>query len=339
MSLELNSEYNNPELAHHKKRLLILLFGFIFIVLALPVLIFTFAVAPPKEFPENSTIMIDRGMSVVDIVERFEQRHYVHSSNLLLIYLRFFYETENIKAGVYHFSEPVSLQEVAHTIAKIGPNDPLISVTFPEGSTVHDFAQIAQISLSEFETDEFLTYAAKYEGYLFPETYFVPDVFTDKQLFELLRETFETEIASLSEEIEQHPLNLNDIITLASIIEREANTPQSMKMVSGILQNRLKIGMPLQADASIEYVLDTPLNELPEGQLASALREIDSPYNTYLNTGLPPTPIGNPGMAAITAVLDPTLSDYFYYITDSDNIFHYAKTLSEHNRNIDRYLR
>lgn len=97
--------------------------------------------------------------------------------------------------------------------------------------------------------------------------------------------------------------------------------------------------MPLQADATIEYVLETPLNELAPGELAENLRALDSPYNTYLYRGLPPTPIGNPGLTAITAVLEPTPSEYFFYITGSDGNFYYAETLDAHNQNVTRYLR
>jgi len=124
------------------------------------------------------------------------------------------------------------------------------------------------------------------------------------------------------------------VINMASLLEREANTEESMKMVSGILQNRLAEGMRLQADASLEYVLNRPLGTLTAEDL-----EIDSPYNTYRYDGLPPTPIGNPGLTSIMAVLEPTPSDYFYYLTDEDGEFHYAKTFDEHRANIKRYLR
>ena len=97
--------------------------------------------------------------------------------------------------------------------------------------------------------------------------------------------------------------------------------------------------MALQADATIEYVLDEGLNDLAPGQLAENLRELDSPYNTYLYRGLPPTPIGNPGRAAIEAVLFPITSDYFYYITGDDGKFYYAETYAQHLRNIANYLK
>jgi UPF0755 protein len=112
-----------------------------------------------------------------------------------------------------------------------------------------------------------------------------------------------------------------------------------MRTVAGIFLNRLSINMALQADASIEYVIDTPLGELAPGQLASELRELDSPYNTYLYPGLPPTPIGNPGENAIRAIADPLKSNYFYYITGDDGEFYYAETYDQHQTNIARHLR
>ena len=147
-------------------------------------------------------------------------------------------------------------------------------------------------------------------------------------------QTFNKETAPLLEKINQSKLNSEEILTLASILEREANSPESMRIVSGILQGRMEAGMPLQADASVENILDKPLKELTPDDL-----KVDSPYNTYLNRGLPPTPIGNPGIEAITAALEPTATDYVYYITDSEGNFHYAKTYNEHLDSVNRYLR
>ena len=147
-------------------------------------------------------------------------------------------------------------------------------------------------------------------------------------------QTFTEKTTSIQSKIDTHPLGAKGVLILASILEREANSPESMKMVSGILQGRMEAGMPLQADASVEYILDKPLKELTADDL-----KIDSPYNTYTNRGLPPTPIGNPGLDAIRAVLDPTVTDYVYYITDTDGNFHYARTYNEHLDNVELYLR
>lgn len=169
---------------------------------------------------------------------------------------------------------------------------------------------------------------------MFPDTYFVPVDYTEQQLLDLMLETFEQKTADLQPMIESHSLSLDEILILASIIEREANSPESKKLVSSVLQNRLQTGMPLQADASIEYILEKPLSELTPEDL-----EIESSYNTYLNTGLPPTAIGNPGLDAITAVLEPAESEYYYYITGNDGEFYYAETYQRHLINIEKYLR
>ena len=121
---------------------------------------------------------------------------------------------------------------------------------------------------------------------------------------------------------------------LASIIEREANDAESMGLVSGILHNRLEIGMALQVDASVAYGLGKPGTDLTRADW-----EIDGPYNTYTNAGLPPGPIANPGRIAIRAALNPTPSAYRYYITGQDGNFYYAKTLDKHNLNVAKYLR
>lgn len=308
--------------------------GFFCVLLIVVSITLVMLMRPPLTFPVHSTIEVTQGQSVAGIVAQFAEEGYVRSSDVLYAVLLLEYDASDIRAGIYTFEEPVGTREVAHIITKIGPSEPLISVTFPEGSTVAAIAETADAKLPAFNKDSFLSYAREFEGSLFPETYFVPDTFTQEQLFDLLRNTYEEKVSPLREQIAKHPLTEAEVLVLASIIEREANTAESMKLVSGVLQNRLAIDMPLQADASIEYVLDKPLSELVPEDL-----QIDSPYNTYLNRGLPPTPIGNPGLDSIMAVLEPTESDYFYYITDTEGVFHFAQTLDEHNTNIARYLR
>ena len=201
-----------------------------------------------------------------------------------------------------------------------------------------EFAVSADADLPLVDTEAFLEQTTGLEGQLFPETYFVPDDFSTEQLVKLLTDTHEETITELLDGAST-TLSTDEIVILASIVEREANTPESMRTVAGVFMNRIAIGMPLQADASIEYVIDTPLGELAPGQLAAELRELDSPYNTYLNQGLPPTPIGNPGRIALAAVIDPIVSDYFYYITGNDGEFYYAETYNQHLINIERHLR
>lgn len=288
----------------------------------------------PSEFPVNESVVIQRGMTASDIAHALDESSVVRSSTLLYIALQLWHDPSTIQAGTFLFDRPLNMFEVASRITESGATNNLVTVTLPEGFTIKEFADIASKSLPDFNSEEFLNENAALEGYLFPDTYYVPSDFTASEFSALLRETFAEKIAVFKASLEVHPLGLEGVINLASLLEREANTEASMKMVSGILQNRLAEGMRLQADASLEYVLNRPLGTLTAEDL-----EIDSPYNTYRYDELPPTPIGNPGLTSIMAVLEPTPSDYFYYLTDEDGEFHYAKTFDEHRANIKRYLR
>ena len=246
---------------------------------------------PPDTFTDNISLEITPGMSVRDIAIAAAEQGVVRSELLLYSILTYSYDPTNIYAGTYVFTEPTPVFGVAQKLANKEIENNLVRVTLPEGIRLTTIASIASGTLPAFNVDDYLSQTENLEGYLFPETYFVPETFSATDLIALQRETYEENVDPLRADIEASSLTEYEVLVLASIVEREANDEESMKMVAGILQNRLDIGMALQADASIEYVLDTPLNELPAGQLASELRETQSPYNTYLNTGLPPTPI------------------------------------------------
>lgn len=294
---------------------------------------------PSKNFPVDTPVIIEAGAGVKAISQQLEEADVVQSETLLYFILVTFHDPKEIKASTYIFEEPLKTSEVAKRLTEGDFDSELLRFTHIEGERVTLLAERASEVLPNFDKENFIEEALPYEGKLFPDTYFIPETYNESELLNLMLETFEQKIAGLNRQIENHPLTLDQIITLASIVEREANTPESKKMVAGIFMNRMEISMALQADASIEYVVETPLGKLPEGQLASELRELDSPYNTYKYPGLPPTPIGNPGLDAIEAVLNPTPSDNFYYITGNDGEFYYARTLEWHNRNIKEHLK
>lgn len=293
----------------------------------------------PEEFPINTPVVIEAGTEVRDIARQLADAHVVNSADLLYFVIVFSHNPGDIKASSYVFDEPMSVFEVAKRLTEGDFDTDLVRFTHFEGERVELLAERADEILPNFDEERFLAAATPLEGTLFPETYFIPNTFTDEELLALLTDTYSEKLAPLREKIDEHTLTEEEIIILASIIEREANTLESKRMVAGIFLNRLEIGMALQADATIEYAMDVPLNELKEGQLAEELRKIDSPYNTYLYPGLPPTPIGNPGLESIAAVLDPTVSNYMYYLTGTDGEFYYATTYDQHLNNIERYLR
>lgn len=293
---------------------------------------------PPADFSPQ-TVTIPLGASVPEIADIMHTNNIVRSGFLLEMTLRFAEDATKIQAGNYQFTEAQTIIQVAEHLVSGDLLHELVSLTLIEGLPAHDYAATAAELLPNVSQAEFISLTADLEGKLFPETYFVPGDFSTTELVDLLMETHTQTIDVLQPQFASQNLTSDEAVTLASIVEREANTPESMRTVAGIFLNRLSIGMALQADASIEYVLDTPLGDLPPGQLATELRELDSPYNTYLYPGLPPTPIGNPGATALQAVADPIQSEYLFYITGNDGNFYYAESFAEHQQNITRHLR
>ena len=289
---------------------------------------------PPENFPVATPINIESGQSITSIVKTLHEENVIRFELLLYAVLLTRYTPSDVKASTYVFDKPYTTLAVAAKLVAGDFSSNLVRITHKEGETVAELARAVAEALPDINTSEFLSLASTSEGYLWPETYFIPPHYNAAGIIKTMREAHDEFMAEHQVAVENSGLTESDIIILASIIEREANTRESMNMVAGILRNRLDIGMALQADASIEYVLGKPLEEL----LPEDLKRV-SPYNTYLNVGLPPTPIGNPGENAILAVIYPTKSSNFYYITGVDGVFHYAENFDVHRRNIARYLR
>lgn len=290
-------------------------------------------------YSDERMVTVTPGQSVSQIVNDVAAAGVVRSESFLYILTQLYYQDETIKTGTYTFTTEQNVFEVAHTLMTTTPADELVSLTIPEGITNEQVARIVHETLPHIATSTFIEMVADGEGSLWPETYFVPLDYSLESVVTLLEESQDEVLALQQAAIASSTLSEYEILILASILEREANDAESMGLVAGILLNRLSIGMALQADATIAYVLEDAIGNLPPGMLAEQLREVDSPYNTYKYPGLPPTPIGNPGLVAIEAVLEPTPSEYLYYLTDDAGTFHYAETYEQHLININRYLR
>ena len=305
---------------------LIMVFGFKYL--------FNYVQLPPANFPVNSQVVVPAGSTVQDVAKLMKDNNIVKSELAFFIYFTFFQDPASVKASIYSFPKPLTMPQVAEELVKGNYSEGLIKFTHIEGERVEKVAVQASKILPKFDEAKFINLAKPHEGKLFPETYMIPVSYNEQQLLDLLLSTFSEKIKPLEAQIAAQKLTLDEIVILASIIEREANSKESKQIISGIIQNRLEKGMPLQLDASIEYILDKPLAELTAEDL-----KIDSPYNTYSHNGLPPTAIGSPGLEAIEAVLMPTQTDYLFYITGDDGNFYYAKDFDEHRKNIAKYLR
>lgn len=304
------------------------------LMLALPIVAFLVANSPRASFPSGERIHIPDGASLTQIAAILDEYKVIRSAFLFRGIVSFEGAHANIHAGTHMFPEPLSTMGVARAMIDRSSIAPPIKLTIPEGSTLKDFDSIAARMLTLVEEGDIEKRAEGEEGLLFPDTYLFDEDVSADEVFLRMRENYESKISPLRERIAQSGYSEAEIVILASLLEREANSELSMRMVSGILHERLRINMPLQVDATFAYLLGKESSELTASDL-----EMDSPFNTYVHYGLPPSPIGSPGLMALEAALNPIESEYLYYLTDTEGNFHYAETFDEHKRNKAEYLR
>lgn len=281
---------------------------------------------------EPTTITIPTGTSVHEAGIILREAHVIRSAVLfsMLVGLS---EHRTVKAGDYLFARPASVGTVARRVSKGIFGVAAIRVTLPEGTTAAEMYDILAKRLYGLDRETWLQATHGSEGMLFPDTYFIYPAATADHIVAMMESTFELKLKPLQDKITQSGRTLDDVITMASLIEEEAVDPESRRLVAGILWKRLEAGMPLQVDAVFSYILGKNTFELSLNDL-----KVDSPYNTYTHRGLPPGPISNPGLDAIRAALEPTPSPYWYYLTGNDGTMHYAKTFEEHKLNKKKYL-
>jgi len=294
--------------------------------------IFTVVTSAPEDFNTHTRITIEEGSSLREISMVLKEHKIVRFPLLFQVAVHLYDREDALQAGVYTFPQRFSVFKIARALTTGDYQVPPYRVTIFEGMRVEEIAKILEHE-NDIDYDHFVEIAKPHEGYLFPETYYIPDAYTAEDILLLMTDTFNQKIADLKDKIEASPLTPEEIVVFASILEREARSKESMRTVAGILFNRLNRNMPLQVDATFEYYLDKSSADLTLDDLAT-----DSPYNTYKNLGLPPTPIANPGLQSIEAVLDPIETDYLFYLTAPGGVFHYSRTFEEHKRNKELYL-
>lgn len=290
--------------------------------------------AAPTDFPTGNRVHIPQGISAPAIAQLLADERIIAHPSLFRFFLRFSGTSNKVQAGTYRFQSPQNLVMIMYRLVAGAYDIPPARVTFPEGTSVREMAAMLASALPEIQTTDFLKEAKPYEGYLFPDTYVFSPSSDVASLIKILRENFNTRTATLQDEVSASGYSLSDIVILASIIEKEARTDPNRRMVAGILFNRLELGMPLQVDAVFGYIFGRDTYSPSFVDLA-----VDSPYNTYTHTGLPPGPINNPGLDSLKAVLSPAKTDYLYYLTGKDGQMHYAKTYAGHLANQRTYLR
>src|SRR3990167_526389 len=280
-----------------------------------------FFLSAPKDFPSGETIAIKKGTGLAEISGKLKKGGFIKNKYAFALYARAFNKSKKIKYGKYLFNEPVSVFSLISRLAKGEFGFKPIKVTITEGMTAKKISELFG-DFENFDKEEFLEKTKNLEGYLFQDTYlFLPFAETE-QIIGTMTDNFKKKAGDIGK----------NIVIMASLIEKEVPDSDDREIVSGILWKRLKLGMALQVDAVFPYITGKQKVLLED-------LKIDSPYNTYLNKGLPPGPISNPSLDAIDAARNPKETPYLYYLSGQDGKTHFAKTFAEHLRNKEKYLK
>ena len=299
--------------------------------------------------PEKIFVDIPRGTSRWGVAGILKQNDVIRDRVAFELF-SLWHARKPLLAGEYYFDHPLNSKEVFRKIAegKIFVH----SVTIPEGWTMFDIAN--ELSRQEICTREDFLAAARdpfpisdlapqaktLEGFLFPSTYEFTRHTSCEQIARRMvgdfRAVWET-IAPANSSQFLDGMTLVQVVTLASLVERETPRAEERPLVAGVFYNRLHRGFPLQCDPTVQYALD--IAGKPEKNVRAKDLRLDSPYNTYLHRGLPPGPIANPGEASLRAALAPAQTDFMYFVANDHGGHFFSKTLAEHNRNVARYRR
>jgi UPF0755 protein len=295
---------------------------------------------------EEQFVDIKPGTSTRAIGERLVEAGVVRDQVTFRLALWMSGRATHLKAGEYRFTEAATPGDV---IGKLARGDVfVIPVTFPEGLTIAEMARIVEArgfgpasAFVEAARDGSLVHAVDpaardLEGYLFPETYALSRHADAARIVRLMAEAFDRALSpDLRTTARERGLSIRQVVTLASIVEKETARPEERPLVASVYENRLRIGMALQCDPTVIYALEQVGRY--HGNLHHDDLSFDSPYNTYRYPGLPPGPIAAPGRASIDAVLHPAESEFLYFVSRNDGTHVFAATLDEHNRNVQKY--
>lgn len=296
-----------------------------------------------KDFAAQGShlIIVKEGMTTADIAVLLHEKKLVKDPAAFRLEARFKGLATKLQAGPYQINGGLSNSQIVDVMVK--GRVKLLHFTVPEGYTVVKTAQkIEAEGLGSAEN--FIAAAKNYapytymqtddtnvlfkaEGFIYPATYEIPVGLSEEKILEILVRQFDTEMQEnkIVQLAEERGLKLRDVVNLAAMVELEAVYAEEQPKIAGVFLRRLAIGMPIQSDTTIQYLLGAQKEIITYDDL-----KIQSPYNTYQNPGLPPGPIGSPGLAAIKAVLEPEKTEYLYFVAEKDGYHRFTKTYQEH---------
>lgn len=285
----------------------------------------------PQIYP--TIIDIPKGSSLQAVTTILEEKGIISSPLLFRMSMIFIGAEHSIKTGEYTFNGPVTLTQVVDKLVNGKYEYVPVRLTIREGQNAHEIMFPIKVAFPKLVEADIYAAIKDKEGRLFPETYIFAPFATLDEVLKTIDKEYQKRIAVFKDRIASSGKTEQEILTIASILEREVAHKDDMKIVSGIIYNRLAKGMPLQMDSTLGHITGKASLELVSADLA-----IDSPYNTYIYKGLPPGPIGSPGDVAIDASLSPESHKYIFFLSDKEGINHYAVTYAEHLKNRRLYL-
>ena len=303
-----------------------------------------------KNNKEDIVVDIPTGSTLNQVTDVLKENKLIKNKILFKLYVRLSNNSSKLKSGTYLFNQTFSNKEIINDLVKGKIYNEGIRITIPEGSTSFEIIDLlVKNNIGKEEIYEELINNPKefkekfnylddpkiisLEGFLYPSTYYFKEDESEKEVLSQMLKTFQSKY---SEEFQKRQKELNkslyEVVNLASIVEKEAVLDEDRPIIASVFYNRIDIGMPLQSDATIQYIFEERKKSITYDDL-----KIDSPYNTYKVQGLPPTPIANPGIKSIEAVLYPENTEYLYFVAKIDGGNTYSKTYEEHVRNVEQY--
>lgn len=292
--------------------------------------------------------VVKQGMTASSIANELEERKLIRNA----LVFRYLASQQNVDsklmAGEYRLASYMSLQEIID-IFLAGPEAESIKVTIPEGystekvidtlvskglGTKEEYLQaIAEENFDFAFLADLPQDSTRLDGFLFPDTYFFDPKASPKDNLTRMLQRFEQEITEeVLAKLKEKNLSIRDWVNLAALVEREAGQDEDRPLVASVFLNRLEINMPLQSCATLQYILKTD-----KFVFSTEDTKVESPYNTYIHTGLPPSPIANPGHASLAAVLDSPETDYLYFLANREGETFFSKTYQEHQRKMKEH--
>lgn len=296
---------------------------------------------------KEQVVFIKTGWCFKDVVHVLEERNIITHPLLFHLWGELKGIAKHIKTGEYLITPKLTPNDLLERLAA-GKGIILYKITIPEGSTVRQIADMLEKS-GVLCKERFIKLACdqkfikrlnlnvdvlSLEGYLFPTTYFFPRGIKEEYIIKAMVEQFKLIYKKYSSKAEKMGLSFSNVVTLASIVEKETAFSEEKPIIASVFLNRLKLNMPLQCDPTVIYALPNF-----NGNLTKADLFYPSPYNTYLYKGLPPTPICNPGEEALAAVVDVPKTPFLYFVSKNNGEHHFSKTLAEHEAAVTRYQR